>query len=259
VSFDVGDVASLDYELRVAGVLTDATVAVTVTAPDGTVSHPSATHNSTGSYTATFTVDQAGTWQYVFTASGAATDVERGNIQVYAAGVIQIADVRARLNKTLTVDDDEIRDMIRAAEREYAEWVAPLGTVTETFSGGTDRLVLRAPNVTAITAAAYTDGTTISTDDLTVDNGIVYWGYNTAGYFTWGTRNVTITYTVGDVPANHRETIIADVAGYFEATQRADGATAASFPGEGFDEAPYRSTPMVLFPRIRALAPPRVG
>jgi hypothetical protein len=254
VSFDVGDVASVDYTLKVAGVLTDATIAVTVTAPDGTVSHPSATHNSPGSYTATFAVDQAGTWQYVFTASGAATDVERGNVQVYAAGLIQIADVRARLNKSLTVDDDEIRDMIRAAEAEYAEWVAPIGSVTETFSGGTDRLVLRAPSVTEITEAAYTDGTTIDVDDLLVDNGIVSWGYGTAGYFTWGTRNVTLTYTAADIPAHHRETIIADVAGYFEATQRGP----LGPDDTGYANA-YTATPTVLFPRIRALAPPSVA
>jgi hypothetical protein len=168
-------------------------------------------------------------------------------------------DVKARLNKTLDVDDAEIDAMIDAAEAEYAEWVAPVGTVTETLNGGADRLVLRAPNVTAVIEAVYSDGTVIDVDDLTVDNGIVYWGYGTAGYFTWGTRNVTVTYTVGDVPANHRETIIADVAGYFESSQGGTSSSAASFPGEGFDEAPYRSTPMVLFPRIRALAPPRIA
>lgn len=171
--------------------------------------------------------------------------------------VIDRDDVKARLNKSLTVDDSEIDDMIDAAEAEYAEYVGPLsGEVTETFNGGTDRLVLRAPLVTAITAAAYSDGTAISTDDLVLDTatGIVYWGYGTAGWFTWGTRNVTLTYTVAEVPANHRETIIADVAGYFEATQ--DGPVGPVDDGYARGSA---STPLVLFPRIRALAPPRVG
>jgi hypothetical protein len=167
---------------------------------------------------------------------------------------VTVAEVLLRLNKTLTVDNDEIQSMIDAAEAEYAEWVAPIGTVTETLNGGADRLVLRAPNVTAITEAAYSDGTTIDVGDLTVDNGIVYWGYGTAGYFTWGTRNVTVTYTVGELPANHRETIIADVAGYFEATQRGP----LGPDDTGYSNA-YTSTPTVLFPRIRALAPPRIA
>jgi hypothetical protein len=162
--------------------------------------------------------------------------------------------VRARLNKTLTVDDDEIRDMIDAALAEYAEWVGPVGEVMEVLSGGSDRLVLRAPNVTEITEAVYSDGTVIDVADLTVDNGIVYWGYGTAGFFTRGTRNVSITYTVAALPANHRETIIADVAGYFEATQRGP----LGPDDDGYAGA-FTATPTVLFPRIRALAPPQVG
>jgi hypothetical protein len=64
---------------------------------------------------------------------------------------------------------------------------------------------------------------------------------------------VSITYAAPALPANHREVIIADVAGYFAATQRG-GAGRPSFTGEaGYEEA-YASTPQVLFPRIRALA-----
>lgn len=173
---------------------------------------------------------------------------------------ILLADVKARLNKALNVDDDEIQDMIDAAEAEYVEWVGPItGSVTETVDGGRASIVLAYPNVSAITTAAYTDGTTIDTDDLVLDTrtGIVHWGYNTAGWFTWGTRNVELTYTVGALPANHREAIIADVAGYFATTQR--GGTAAAFPGEDSFEQVASVTPLVLFPRIRALAVPSIA
>jgi hypothetical protein len=61
------------------------------------------------------------------------------------------------------------------------------------------------------------------------------------------------------LPANHKEAIAADVAGYFEVTQRSSGAGQADFPGEGGYEAAYGTTPQVLFPRIRALAAPVVA
>lgn len=202
-----------------------------------------------------------GHYELLWQAAGAVVASWTDSFDVRPAyqNLVSVQDVRLRLNKTLTVDDDEIRDMLDAAVREYTEYVGPVGSVTETLSGGGDRLILRAPVVAEITAAAYADGTVIDVDDLTVDNGIVYWGYGTAGFFTWGTRNVTVTYTVGDLPVNHREVIIADVAGYFEASQGGTSSNPGAFPGEGFDEAPYRSTPMVLFPRIRALAPPRIA
>ena len=170
---------------------------------------------------------------------------------------ITVAEVKTALNKTLSVDDAELQTMIDAAEAEYVEYVGPMpGTVTETVSGGSTSVVLRSEYVTAVTAAAYSDGTTISTSDLVLDarSGIVYWGYGTAGYFIPGTRNVTLTYTVGALPVNHRQVIIADVAGYFEATQRGP----LGPDDTGYSNA-YTATPTVLFPRIRALAPPRVA
>lgn len=169
--------------------------------------------------------------------------------------VIDKADVKKRLNKTLTitVDDDEIQKMIDAAEAEYVEWVGPLaGDVTETFDGGVTALVLR-QSASAITAASYDSGATLAYTDLVVENGIVRWKYGTAGRFMRGSR-VSITYAAPTAPANHLETIIADVAGYFEATQRSTGAGQADFPGEGEFEAVYAGTPQILFPRIRALA-----
>ena len=170
--------------------------------------------------------------------------------------VIGVDEVKARLNQTVGVNDGEIEDMIDAAEDEYAELIGPLtGTVTERHHGGRTSIILRNPSATEVTAAVYDDGTVIDVADLDLDpaTGIVHWGYNTAGSFTYGSRNVTITYTVS-LPANHRETIIADVAGYFAATQRG-GSSGPRLPGEGYGEA-YDSpgTPLTLFPRINALA-----
>lgn len=170
---------------------------------------------------------------------------------------VTLAEVKTALDKTLTVDDSEIQRMIDAAEAEYAEWVGPVeGTVTEKFNGGRTRLILRSRLVTEITEAAYSDGTEIDVADLDLDTatGIVHWGYDTAGLFTSGTRNVSITYTVADLPLNHREAIVADVAGYFAATQRGP----VGPDDDGYASA-YAATPTVLFPRIRALAGPSIA
>ena len=171
---------------------------------------------------------------------------------------VTIAEVKARLNKTLTVDDAEIEDMILAAEAEYRAWVGPIsGTVVEKHDGGRSLIVLRSANVSEVTAATYTDGTVIDVDDLDLDTltGIVRWDYNTAGYFTAGHRNVSLTYTLAALPANHREAIIADVAGYFQATQNGP----VGLPGdEGYQEA-WNTTPVTIFPRIRALAVPSIA
>jgi hypothetical protein len=172
--------------------------------------------------------------------------------------VVSVQDVKDRLNKTLTVDDTEIQSMIDAALAEYVEWVQPLpGSVTETVSGGGATVLLRSWSPTSVTSAAYTDGTVIDVTllDLDTGTGVLGWGAaNATTVFTSGRRNLVVTYVAGDVPANHKETIIADVAGYFEHTQNGP----AGRPGDGYADV-YAGTPMVLFPRIRALAVPAVG
>ena len=169
--------------------------------------------------------------------------------------VVTVAQVRARLNKTLTVDDAEIGEMIDAAEAEYASQVGPITTKTLSFDGGRSSLILPV-NAATVTAVSYSDGTVVDVADLEldVDSGLLHWGYGTAGYFTFGARNVTVTFTV-TVPANHKEAIIADVAGYFAATQRGGGGRGTAFPSEAAVDA-YDAVggPITLFPRIRGLA-----
>ena len=171
---------------------------------------------------------------------------------------ITVAEVKLRLRKVSDSDDGKIQDMIDAAEAEYSEWVGPVtGTVTEKYDGGGSKIVLRSPRVASITSAEYDDGTVIDVADLDLDaaSGILHWGYSTAGSFTSGARNVTIEYEVAALPAHHREAIIADVAGYFAATQRTgDPRNDANGYADGF-----YTTPTNLFPRIRALAVPGIA
>lgn len=81
----VGDIATVRYTLKVNGVLTDADVAPSATAPDGTISTPTLTHVSTGVWDADIPATQSGRWAYTFTASGAASDVESGTFRVLSS------------------------------------------------------------------------------------------------------------------------------------------------------------------------------
>lgn len=167
---------------------------------------------------------------------------------VQVGATVQLADVKARLNKTDSSDDDELAQLIAAAEAEYAEFVGPLpGVQIETHSGPV--IILRSSRASAVTAVDPYGSTVTAT-------------LGSAGIVTTGSLGpVTVTYTAGALPANHVETIIADVAGLFAATQRGGGSLAPRFPGEGYADAlePTPGRPIVLFPRIRALATPGIA
>jgi hypothetical protein len=167
--------------------------------------------------------------------------------------VISVDDIRrAALNKTLPNDDREIQRMLTAALAEYEEHVGPLtsGSLVRYYGGAFPR------NITDVVVTD-ADGNEVTFGSSNyIASPYLYWneplrimGHGLSGL----TPELFITYTAGSLPANHRELIIADVAGYFESTQRSDGAGQAGFPGEGGFEAAYAATPQVLFPRIRAL------
>jgi hypothetical protein len=159
--------------------------------------------------------------------------------------VLTAADVRPRLNKTSTADDDEIQDLIDAAVAEFTELVGPLvpTTYTERHSGPV--AFLRRRPVVAVVSVAAVGGSAVSlTDDaLDAETGLLTLG---------GSGTYTITYTAGygSLPGNIREAIIADVAGYFARTQRGGG-----FPGDRLAEPePVTGAPVLLWPRIAAYA-----
>jgi hypothetical protein len=259
VSYDPGDLWVPELTVKDDnGTLTDATVVLATTSPSGVAGAPSVSHDSLGRYSAQVLLDEAGRWLATWTVSGAVTGVETQNAYVRRLGsnVISLADVKVRLNKTLTVDDAEIEAMIDAAIAEYEDHVGPVsGTRTDVLDGGGTSLLLSTANPATLVSLTYADGTVVDTADVTLDTttGLVFWNYGTAGRFSGGSRYVTVQYTVGPVPANHREAIIADVAGYFEATQ---AGPVGPDEGYGFGS---RTTPLVLFPRIRALAVPSIA
>lgn len=123
-TYDLGQGVNLTHTVYDRdGALTAATVALTVTRPDGTAfTPPTVTTPSTGVYrAATFVPDALGTWTYLWTISGTVTDVEDGTFTVQAVAVREYADlptVKDSLGKTSVDDrDDLIEQAIRSASR----------------------------------------------------------------------------------------------------------------------------------------------
>lgn len=125
--WSVGDVVPLEYRVLVDEVLTDATVALTVTAPDGTTSTPAVTHASTGIYTADASATAEGVWYYRWYASGAATDVTTGQYVVDALTpptYVTLAAVKKAIGLPVddTGDDDTLANALDAICRDIEEW-----------------------------------------------------------------------------------------------------------------------------------------
>jgi len=77
---DLGD--RLNVEVLVVNpftdAATDATVVLTVTAPDGTTSTPAINHAAVGDYQASFTATQTGKWRWRWDITGTVVDVQYG-------------------------------------------------------------------------------------------------------------------------------------------------------------------------------------
>lgn len=176
---------------------------------------------------------------------------------------ITVEEVKLRLNKTLTVDDDEIQSMIFAALAEYVEFVGPLtpaahvavvtpALMSDGFYG------IYTPRIPLVAVSSITDGygTAVSPADYIVTDaptGLVRPAADaTISLTTSWPSQMVVSYTYGGMGLNHREFVIAEVAGYFSNTQRGGGA-GPSFASEGY-EAAYGNNPVQLFPRIALLA-----
>lgn len=160
---------------------------------------------------------------------------------------------KSRTNITDTTHDGELMEMLDAAAAHYARHIGPLpGTSTVILSGG-GSVHLLPRNVTAVTAATYADGTAIdlTTLDLDAATGLLY------GSLYLGTRNVTLTVTVGPLAEDHAEAIALDVAGLYASTQRGGGGR--QFGQYGDDVEAQGAYPMTTYPRIDKLRHPSVA
>ncbi len=202
------------------GTPTNATMSLTVTKPDGstlvsgvglTISNP-----ATGSYTCNVVANQAGTWMYVWTASGAAVGVDDGQYDVLAITrrIVSLADAKLHLNKNNTADDVEIQDFIDAAQavvtREVGD-VVPT-SYTEFLPIDGFRVTLSRRPILSVTSVYLYSGS--NTPTLLDPTG--YQLYPTTGILErasggvpipWVGQDVSVTYlagVAGAVPSNIR-------------------------------------------------------
>lgn len=117
-----------------AGVATDATTVLTVTAPDGTVTTPAVTHPGTGLYSADVTFNQAGDWLRVWSTSGAivSTDVDQIHVISPTLRIVGLAEVKEHGNITTTANDRELLDFIGTSQQMIESLVGT--TVPQTFT-----------------------------------------------------------------------------------------------------------------------------
>ena len=128
LGFDIGDTPKLTFTVRVDNVLTDAaSVVLTLTKPDNTISTPTVSHPSTGTYTATLVTDQAGQWLYRWVATTPST-VEDGaffvETNLTATLYATVGELRASLGDDTrqALDAGQLEQALRAASRAVDEW-----------------------------------------------------------------------------------------------------------------------------------------
>lgn len=228
----VGDAVTLTNTFTVSGTATDPdTVTLEVTDPSGTTDSYTygggqVTKSGTGVYTKTITVDEAGTWLFTWTGTGAAADVADGWFEVYAVATVDALDIltfgeaKDALQQDRagsTVNDDQLRQWVTGVSRRIDELCGPVvvRTITdELHDGGTSCIEPRKTPVSSITSLVEYDGTAATTLTaetnsskpatgylLDEDGGhyCIVWrrGSGSDSTFAPGRRNVVLTYEAG--------------------------------------------------------------
>ena len=202
----VGQRESLRLEVRdEQGTLTDTTVALTLTRPDGTTSTPTLDHPATGVYVADVTWDQAGDWLRVWQTTGAIVSVDADQTHVVAPTlrIVSLAEVKEHGNITTTANDRELLDFIGTAQQMIEHMVGATvpTTVTETLTATGPRLWLTRAPVIAVTLVTPYAGTTpltpLAAGTWTVDPAS---GALVRPHGVWAGDRVEVVYRAGRAP-----------------------------------------------------------
>lgn len=231
MTYDLGDVVTLGFVVKIGDTLTNASSATaTITLPDGSTTTPTLTNPSTGNYTVIYVPSQVGRHgvRVVTTGTGAAAYTDVFDVDDSASlPVISLADAKQYCNITSTANDEELRNFILAAS-DIAERLTNLTLRRRTYvdvnDGGSNVINLLRSPVTSVTSIVENTTTLTAGDQYTVDlvNGIVYRG-STTNPLTWyaGQQNITITYVAGESnPSPTAQLLVKELTRHLWRTQR---------------------------------------
>lgn len=229
-TYDLGDGVNLEHLVYDRDAqLAAATVALTVTKPNGSTLTPTITSPSTGVYrAATFTADQAGLWSGAWAVSGTVIDVAPFAFQVGDPApqpYVSLAAVKKALGLSAsdTQDDELIADAIDSVSREIEDvcersFNRDLVATTRSFDADADGIVDVDDFYTTTGLIIAASGTWAATDYVLLPrNGVKHgrpgWPYETiraSGTRRWRLcegAEVTVTARWGwaSVPAPVRE------------------------------------------------------
>jgi hypothetical protein len=163
-TYTVGDTVHLAITVtpRGSSVPTDTTMALTVTAPDGTITAPAINHDGTGQYSADVPTAMSGYYSWSWVGSGAVVVRDIGQVYVQGAGfrIVSLDEARDQVNKTpgFTGDDSTLRMFIEAAGSLVERLAGPVvpRTVVECHSGPAVQIFPKLWPVLSITSVVET-------------------------------------------------------------------------------------------------------
>lgn len=237
--YEVGDTITLSFQVVDGGTLTDATVAVAITLPDGTsATTGDPTQVSTGLYTLAYAPTQVGRHIVRWTATDAVTLAKTDVFNVSSAtepvSIISLDQAREHLNIPAGehAEDEELRRFVEAASRvveDYTGEALSRRTVLEDHTVyGSGLVVLDHAPVLSLTSVTSSDGET-TYDTAEVSDSLA--GIVAVPVGLYGDLRITTVVGRTEVPENY-QLAAAIICGHLWNTQRVQSVGAPGFGGE---------------------------
>lgn len=120
-TYDLGDAVTITTTVTDdSGTLTNTTMALTVTAPDGTTSTPTPTNPSTGNYEALISPAQVGTWFFKWVGTGAVVVTDSGEFTILdpaPPAYATLSELKDQLKGRTSATDEQLMRRLLAASR----------------------------------------------------------------------------------------------------------------------------------------------
>jgi hypothetical protein len=194
---DVNERVDLRTTLRDPdGTPTNATVVLTVYAPDGTTSTPALSNPSTGVYEASVLVDQAGEWAYRWASTGLVEVVDGGTFTVVDSGTPESLTWYCSLN--------EVREQLRDSDARLDEDLLrqAISAASEAIDDFCGRSFYLEPTA-ATRMYSPDDPYLVEVDDIGSTTGLII-KTDTAGDGTWATTWTSTDYQLEPINAGTR-------------------------------------------------------